>query len=795
MKRFATLLSLLVIVSGIVFALPRIPRQPAKSSIVQEGGYSSGNDVWVEALTENVIRVTYVPRGEQPGAPKLLLDINKHPECQVISTDRAKTLVTTSGLVATVNYEKVTITAEGKNTITCEKSPEIIDGKQVITLNLMHDCPVYGAGERGHSLNLFGDTLVMFNRQNYGYVEGDPRISQMGITMPLLISKDGFAIVFDDYAAASLYAGNPLVYSSENLEPISFYIICPPGPNVSIAETVIYLSEFTGRQQMPPLWSLGYITSKYGYRTQKETLGVIDTLQRKGYPVDGIVLDLYWYGKEQDMGRLEWEKSAWPNHKKMLEQLKKKGVNLVAISQPYVLKNGKAIDNYNELSAKGMFAKDSLGNTHDVKIWVGEGGMFDVSNPDTYEWLYNRYKLLTEEGVTGWWGDLGEPEVHPESIFHHNGLSARLYHNVYGNDWSKIISDLFSKEYPGTRLMTMMRGGTIGLQKYNVFPWSTDVSRSWGGMQPQVKIMLNSGLSGLGYMSHDVSGFAIDHNNPVDPELYVRWLQLGVFSPILRTHAQQVAEPYKYPEQQDIILDLVKARYRWLPYNYTLAYENALSGLPLVRPLNFYGNDDESYENITDQYFWGKDIMVAPVLEKGVESRKIIFPAGAWYDMNDPSRVYTESEIDYPVDLATIPLFVRAGSFIPMAEYKMKNTGDYRTDNYTIHYYPGDMLSGAGNIYEDDLVTPSDFGAANANPYNIIRLTDNLGMITVRTYMINGGIESEKTLTFVIHAQDREQSVKIGGTPVKTVYDAENKTLTFTVNYSTTDELDIEFSM
>ena len=113
--------------------------------------------------------------------------------------------------------------------------------------------------------------------------------------------------------------------------------------------------------------------------------------------------------------------------------------------------------------------------------------------------------------------------------------------------------------------MTLMRGGTAGLQRFSVFPWSTDVSRSWGGLEPQIRIMLNSGLSGLGYMSHDVGGFAVDPSNPVDPELYVRWCQLGLFSPVLRTHATRAAEPYKYPEQQHILLPLIKERYRWLP--------------------------------------------------------------------------------------------------------------------------------------------------------------------------------------------------------------------------------------
>ena len=184
-------------------------------------------------------------------------------------------------------------------------------------------------------------------------------------------------------------------------------------------------------------------------------------------------------------------------------------------------------------------------------------------------------------------GDLGEPEVHPETGIHANGLSAREYHNLYGNDWSSVISDLFASEFPDRRLMTMMRGGTTGLQRYSVYPRSTDVSRSRGGLQPQITIMLNSGLSGTGYMSHDVGGFAIDPDAPYDPELYVRWLQLGTFSPILRTHARATAEPYNYPDQQHIILPLIKERYRWLPYNYTHGLRKCLAGSAPCAPAQF----------------------------------------------------------------------------------------------------------------------------------------------------------------------------------------------------------------
>ncbi len=793
MKRIIFFAFLTVIAVYSAFAAVIKPVPPKSNILVAPAG--DDYECVIQAVTDNIVRVAYVKKGAELPQPKLVTVPEQNPVCSVYGNDNGSVMLTATGVTVSVSNGDVSIFAGENRIVVGTGLPQIKDGRQVVTLKLTDEAPLYGAGERGHSLNLLGDTLVMYNRQNYGYTEGDPRISQMGITMPLVISKNGYAILFDDFAAAKLYAGNPLVYESENTSDfIDYYFINSPEKSHSIKSVVTELSKITGRQQLPPLWSLGYITSKYGYKTQKETLGVIDTLQKKGYPVDGIVLDLYWYGKEQDMGALSWEKSQWQDHKKMLATLKKKGVNLVAISQPYVLKNGRGIENYNELSSRGMFCVDSVGNTHDVTIWVGTGGMFDVSNPDTYSWLYDRYKLLTDEGVTGWWGDLGEPEVHPESIYHYNGLKARLYHNVYGNDWSKIISELFENEYPGTRLMTMMRGGTIGLQKYNVFPWSTDVSRSWGGLQPQVKIMLNSGLSGMGYMSHDVGGFAIDPENPVDPELYVRWLQLGVFSPILRTHAQKVAEPYHYAEYQKIILPLIKARYEWLPYNYTLAYENAAKGLPLVRPLNFYSSDDNrDYSNVTDQYLWGRDVMIAPVLTQGATARNVIIPDGKWFDINNPAVSYSNETIDYPVSLETIPMFVRAGSFIAKAGYKMKNTGDYKTSHYDIAYYPADGVAGDGVIYEDDLTAPSHFGSQAEQKYNLVKFCGEDNSITVKTEMFNGGIEGSKTLTFTIFNVEEPDVVVANEKEIKHKYVKAEKKLTFTVNYITSEDLKIEY--
>ncbi|MDE6346927.1 MAG: hypothetical protein K2L55_09690 [Muribaculaceae bacterium] len=751
--------------------------------------------VTVTALTENIIRVSNTPAGEEAPRSQTLLPLQQSVATKVFDAPGAEVLTTEGGIVVSVDKVDGAVTISAPNGVVIADSGvrQAVGGKEKMTLTTPGNESFYGAGERGYSLNLAADTLVMFNRQNYGYTAGEDRIKQMNITMPLLISSKGYAIVFDDYAAATLTTSNPLTYTTEANKPVSYYFISGitgDDRKARIDNVVSKLTLLTGRQELPPLWALGYITSKYGYRTEAETRGVIDSLKRAGYPVDGIVLDLYWYGKEEDMGRLAWDKEQWPDHVKMLSDLKKKGVSLVTISQPYVLRNGRAIDNYNELAPKGMFVRDSLGNPGEVKIWVGEGGMFDVSNPDTRRWLAERYHQLTEMGVTGWWGDLGEPEVHPDSLWHYNGLKARQYHNLYGNDWSKIIYDMFKEQYPDRRLMTMMRGGTVGLQRYNVFPWSTDVSRSWGGLQPQVTIMLNSGLSGLGYMSHDVGGFAVDPNNPVDPELYVRWLQLGTFSPILRTHSTRMAEPYKYPEQQHIILPLVKERYAWLPYNYTLAFENASEGQPLVRPLNYYNSADTSFDTISDEYLWGRDVLVAPVLTQGATERKVTFPAGTWLDMANPADMYQGGEtITYPAPLEVLPMFVRAGALIPRADYAMKNVGDYRTDSYTVRYYPAAGKSD-GYIFEDDMSTPTTIAEGR---YSLVRFEadDNAGDVTIDMKAENGSADyvnpkPVKTITFEIYNVGRPASVAFNGKKAQSAYNEASRTLTVKVKWNTT---------
>ncbi|MDE5735042.1 MAG: DUF5110 domain-containing protein [Duncaniella sp.] len=755
-----------------------------------------GRTVKVDLITPDIVRVVNLAPGEADRA-QVIPAVTPMDAIGSMAVDRTGTVTsftTSTGLSVRVDASTggVDISSGSSRAISDSGVRTSAGGRRTMTISTMGGGSFYGAGERGYSFNLAGDTLVMYNKQNYGYTAGEPRIRQMNITMPLFLSSNGYAVVFDDYAAAEMVMSNPIVYTTESPTPVAYYFVNSTG---SLASLTGELTRLTGRQEMPPLWSLGYITSKYGYRTQAETVGVVDTLRRRGYPLDGIVLDLYWYGKEQDMGRLAWDPEQWPDHRKMLADLKADGVNTVIISQPYVLRNGKAVENYNLLTDKKYLLRDTLGGQQDVKIWVGEGGMFDVSNPDTRRWLSDRYRDLTLEGVGGWWGDLGEPEVHPESGLHANGLTAREYHNRYGNDWSRIIYDLYKEQFPDTRLMTMMRGGTTGLQRYSVFPWSTDVSRSWGGLQPQVTIMLNSGLSGLGYMSHDVGGFAIDEAMPYDPELYVRWLQLGAFSPVLRTHSQQTAEPYNYPAQEEeIILPLIRERYRWLPYNYTLAWENASKGYPLVRPLNFNTPGSALYDDIPDEYLWGNDVLVAPVLTKGSVSRRVVFPEGVWTDLARPGRLYNGGDtVTADAPLGVLPLYVRAGAFIPRADYAMRSTLDYRTDRYTVDFYP---VSGASEyvMYEDD---PASTVSLERGEFALVTFKGNADEDSVAVRVASRGAypgqKPVKDMTFDVHMLgSRPASVTVDGKKVRGwKYDPQTATLTVNAKWNIDKPLEI----
>ncbi|MDE6371262.1 MAG: DUF5110 domain-containing protein, partial [Duncaniella sp.] len=239
----------------------------------------------------------------------------------------------------------------------------------------------------------------------------------------------------------------------------------------------------------------------------------------------------------------------------------------------------------------------------------------------------------------------------------------------------------------------------------------------------------------------------------------------------------------------------IRERYRWLPYNYTLAWENASEGMPLVRPINFYVKGDSPYDNVKDEYLWGRDILVAPVLTQGASERQVIFPEGEWLDLLAPDgNIYQGGDtVMYPAPLDVLPLFVRGGSFIPTADYKMNNTGDYRTGSYTINYYPTSGES-TYTLFEDNLTSTTSIKDGN---YRLITFKGEAGSDSIVIDITSAGSYSEARknveLSFIVHRiESRPAGVSVDGKEIKGwKFDEKAHTLSFRYTYSADSEIRI----
>jgi oligosaccharide 4-alpha-D-glucosyltransferase len=333
--------------------------------------------------------------------------------------------------------------------------------------------------------------------------------------------------------------------------------------------------------------------------------------------------------------------------------------------------------------------------------------------PKARDWFWTIYKDLADMGVAGVWGDLGEPEVHPSDLLHAKGkLGADQVHNIYGHEWAKMVAQGYQKDFPNQRPFILMRAGYSGSQRFGLMPWSGDVNRTWGGLRSQPEIALQMGMQGLAYMHSDLGGFA---GANLDDELYARWLQYGVFQPIFRPHAQEDVPSeaiFRAEKAKQLAKAAIELRYRLLPYNYTLAFDNQQQGLPLMRPLFFADANNAKLAAHSASYLWGNDFLVQPIMNAGQQQADVMFPHGAWFDFYTGEVYQGGTSHTVKVSEQHIPVYVRAGAFIPMAA-AMQSTQSYQDHLLDLHYYhDASVQKGSGKMYEDDGLTPDAYAKA-----------------------------------------------------------------------------------
>ncbi|MGI4761584.1 MAG: TIM-barrel domain-containing protein [Janthinobacterium lividum] len=591
---------------------------------------------------------------------------------------------------------------------------------------------LYGTGARALPLDRRGYRLELYNQAHYGYQNGEQNLN---VALPVVLSSRGYLLLFDHYAAGYLDLGKQqtdvLEYGAQGLTSLSYFVVT----GNSQAEILDRYTALTGRQPLPPRWALGLIQSRFGYRSQAEMLAVARRMRRENFPLDALVLDLFWFGGTTRQGDFAWDAAHFPDPAGMMRDLKAQGVKTVLISEPYVMRTSL---NDSLVRTQELVGTTAAGRPFTVgSFWAGPASILDVFKPAARTWLWAQYQRLHDQGAAGWWSDLGEPENHPLAMHHRLGPAAQV-HNAYGMTWAQIFQDNYAKEYPNERLFNLARSGWAGMQRNAVFPWSGDINRSWSGLQAQVPIMLGMGQAGVGYMHSDAGGFGA--NATQDPELYTRWLQLAALCPIMRPHSDQVVapEPYTYPEPyKSIVRHYAHLRMELLPYLYTLAAQNTLTGAPLARAIDYTEaislGEQHQAADATDQrartvavrlgamtpptsssavaevlansqYLLGPNLLVAPVNQPGQRRRNVALPAtpGGWVDFETGQTLPSGQTVGLNAPLGHIPLLARAGAFVPMTAYR-PSTAAYRPDTLAVRYFPDPKVpASAFTMYEDN---------------------------------------------------------------------------------------------
>lgn len=585
------------------------------------------------------------------------------------------------------------------------------EGFRGFQFKLEKDEQIFGAGERALPLNRRGYGFNLNNSPAFGYGEDEHNLNY---SVPFIISSKGYGIFFDNVSNGYFDIGKKnadVLEAGFSSGELTYYII--KGNNT--AEILKNYTDLVGRQPIPARWVFGNLMSRFGYRSEEQLMSTVAKMKEENFPMDAVILDLFWFGDsiKNTMGNLDWVNNKnWPDPDRMIKDLKEQGIKTILITEPYLLMGTK---NYSE--SKQYHAVDSANKPYTLtNFYFGFGGLLDLFRKDACDWFWSKYKKQVEKGVAGWWGDLGEPETHPADM-HHNlkdlGVKRLLasgeVHNTYGHYWNKMLFEKYQQELPNERLFNLNRSGFAGSQRYSIFPWSGDVGRNWSGFRAQLPVMLGMSISGVPYIHADAGGFAMGQK---DPELYTRWLQFAAFTPVFRPHGSALdepenqqhnieSEPVFYPDPfKSIVRRYIQLRYQLLPYNYTLAYQQAKEGSPLTRPMFYNDNTDANLFNAEDQYMWGDNILVAPVLQKGTTDRKIYLPKGYWYKYFSNAKIKGGQWINELVDINNIPLYVKAGSFIPTVA-NMLNTHDYKPDSLSVTYYPGTEDS-SYTMFDDD---------------------------------------------------------------------------------------------
>ncbi len=538
-----------------------------------------------------------------------------------------------------------------------------------------------GTGERFRKMDLSGQTFQMKNQDGQGV--NNRRCYK---NIPFYMSSRMYGVFYhtSDYCKLSLadHSSRSVQFMCDRAT-IDAFLIGGKTPE----EILHNYRKLTGFPSMPPLWSYGIWMSRMTYFSAEEVNDICDHLRKEHYPCDVIHLDTGWFRTDW---LCEWKfnPERFPDPKGFIHNLKKKGFRVSLWQLPYVAKGAEQLEEAkaNQYIAPLLKEQASEGSNFSALDYAGT---IDFTYEKAVEWYKNNLlKPLLDMGVTCIKTDFGE-NIHLDAAYH--SMTPERLNNLYALLYQKAAFEI-TKEVTGDGII-WARAAWAGCQRFPLH-WGGDSASSWDGMAGSLKGGLHFGLSGFAFWSHDVPGFhSIPDfmNTPINPQVYVRWTQFGVFTSHIRYHGTCKREPWHYPEIAPIIKRWWKLRYRLIPYIIQQSEMACQSGLPIVQALIFHHPDDRQCWHIDDEYYFGNEFLVCPVMnDKGI--RDIYLPDGEWINFFTGERMEGGKWYDAvktPLDL--MPVFVHPNATIPIYPYDVDCTDDMDlskainleiTDNY-----------------------------------------------------------------------------------------------------------------
>jgi len=503
--------------------------------------------------------------------------------------------------------------------------------------------------------------------------------------------------------------------------PIDIFVVAARTPG----EAMKAFADMTGYAEMPPLWSFGYLQSHRTLSGPDEIQWVARTMREKKLPCDALIYlgtDFTPSGWNTHNGEFTWNEKNFPDPKKMIDDLHAQHFKVVL----HIVVEGQRFAG--TVADPCTAAPIPPGRTPDNR-WP----------PDRQVSCYwPAHKPLADLGIDGWWPDQGDG---------YDGVSRLARIRMY---WDG------SRQFkPNERPFALHRNGYPGMSRFGAFLWSGDVYSTWETLKTHVPVAVNTALSGIPYWGTDIGGFV--PTKEFTGELYVRWFQFGAFCPLFRSHGRNwhlrlpwgwntgefgISEIANYtggasdpdpaelhnPNVEPICRRYLELRSRLTPYLYSAVRECSQTGMPILRAMWLHYPDDPMAVARGDQYLWGRDLLVAPVVEQGATSRKVYLPKGAWYDFWTETRLDGGREIERAVDLATVPIYARAGTILPMGPVR-QYTGEPVDGPLAFVVYPG--AAGNVTVYEDDGIS---FAYRNGTWTDLVASwNDGSKTLTIRT--------------------------------------------------------------